>query len=867
MDSKRHIPKTLIIILFSISLFFTVKSIFNYFSVVVKEFSNQELTFVLFGNPLSPSIVELIIATIIFIYTWLLSTKVERFKELKWKLTIFINMIVGVTVYYIWLTTAAVSNGLIPYLQAKINQIDINNVWMAVMLGNTSNLMITILFIPTAAVLLILLWVSSQYSLYSEPFIKAFQDFEFRNKLFQRFAKLEYKESEPDIVLGPDSKSKEEVIQYGKDRTLNSLIIGAIGTGKTSALVLPILNQDLYWMTKFINEYPVIYQQNDYSNIRGSYLNGISVIEPSNDLCQKVYQLVKAHNIPEEAIFYIDPTNPDTKNINVMQGPVDQVAEAVAMVVDGLSESGESNFFFEQSQRNHLKNYIYLLKLHNPEAEVIFDDLLEMYDNPQLVRKMHVRLKETFPSGYLQIEKRDERNHWKIVKQIDEWFDANLLPVSEKNGTVRRVTEGEYRGEIAYFDAQAEYVKGLRNILNDIGANKLIRRVLFGKSDFDFDRHLEYGGVLLVNTAKGELAGLSNVLGKFVLLSLQNAVFRRKPNTSTYHHILVDEFPDYIYRPFKEFPAQSRKYKTIITVVAQTISQLADKYGEMYLHTLLGALRNKMVYGDIPDYDAMLFSRIFGEKEQYEESSSEQTVSPLQENPITRAGMSYSRVKQALLSPSDLIYQEAFQCAIKIVVNNKPVPVTQINANFVPKEEFENAIKKVQTEAGELWLSDQLQFDSSSNSSLAKQSPEQEIIIDENTEFLSNHNMANEKGELDQFSIQKPEASYPLDYGNSYVSYQDFDSQNQEVLNQTSMPVQQNDLDQQGDLDQDQLNNGESELDDNAQQLLHEVLKTSNQVLLKENENREFSYTKERDGTATSSKRSNSDLDSLYDFD
>ncbi len=96
-----------------------------------------------------------------------------------------------------------------------------------------------------------------------------------------------------------------------------------------------------------------------------------------------------------------------------------------------------------------------------------------------------------------------------------------------------------------HYDREEEYVKGLRNILKDLASNVLIRRVLFGKSDFDFDVHLEQGGILLVNTAKGELADLSNVLGKFVLLSMQNAVFRREPNISPYHHIIVDEFPDY----------------------------------------------------------------------------------------------------------------------------------------------------------------------------------------------------------------------------------------------------------------------------------------------------------------------------------
>ncbi|TKI79109.1 hypothetical protein, partial [Bacillus mycoides] len=109
------------------------------------------------------------------------------------------------------------------------------------------------------------------------------------------------------------------------------------------------------------------------------------VIEPSNDLCQKVYKLVQAHKIPESSVYYIDPTNPDTKNINILRGPVDKVAEVFAMVIQGLSES--NNAFFEQAQRNHLKQHIYLLKMHNPQKDVTFDDLIEMYDDVERVHR------------------------------------------------------------------------------------------------------------------------------------------------------------------------------------------------------------------------------------------------------------------------------------------------------------------------------------------------------------------------------------------------------------------------------------------------------------------------------------------------
>lgn len=706
---KPKLPTITMSIGVTVSLFFTIKALFNYLFLMIGQFLKVIPSFFLFGEPTKPNLFIFLFTTAWLIIVWLVSTKFKKFQSRFWRNLWFWNMFIGITLHYLWLITSPVFNRVLPYLGYRISSLEVDNIWYSIAVGETDMLLTTIMFIPTIVTFAMLMWLSGQYSQYSTEIKEAFGEFEFKNPFLQKWFKSEETEYWPDIALGPDSTTKELLIQPGRDRTLNNIIIGSIGTGKTSTLILPIINQDLHWMSRFINNYPNIYQREDYhtEKVKGMYLNGISVIEPSNDLCQKAFKLVKAHGIPEESVFYIDPTNPNTPSINPMQGPVDKVAEAFAMVIEGLAEggSGGGNDFFKQSERNHLKHYIYLLKLHVPEQEVTFDMLLNMYNNPQLVRKMHLKLKETFPKNMDDIQDRDTRNHWAIVKQIDEWFDMNLVVKTTRVGAgeiPEKIKHGEYRGEDAYYDAKSEYVQGLRNVLNDIGANPLIRRVLFGKSNFDFDKHLEMGGVLLVNTAKGEMAQLSNILGKLVLLSLQNAVFRREPNVSTFHHILVDEFADYIYQPFREFPAQSRKYKTIVTVAAQTITQLADRYGENYMHTLLGTLRHKMVFGDIPDYDAQLFSKIFGEKERFEESVNEQAVSPLQEKPMLRVGNSYQKTKEAILSPNDIIYQKPFQCAVKIVSNNKPIPVKQIDATFIP--EPNPAIIQVKEEAANIWL-------------------------------------------------------------------------------------------------------------------------------------------------------------------
>ncbi|MDA2661055.1 TraM recognition domain-containing protein [Bacillus cereus] len=642
------------------------------------------------------------------------------------KLLILIASHIAVDIQFLWFATTPIHAKVIPYLMNKAKHVNFGEYQAIgdVLTGNFHTLTMIFVFLPTVFMILFTLWYSGHIIRYREEILKWVQKYEYKNHKLQKWFNSQEEQIYPDVDIGPHIKHKEMIRIKGKDRTLNGIIIGPIGSGKTSSLIIPIINQDLHWMVRFINKFENTYKKNNYDTeeVKGTFLNGITVIEPSNDLCQKVFKLVQAHKIPESSIYYIDPTNPDTKNINILRGPVDKVAEVFAMVIQGLSES--NNAFFEQAQRNHLKQHIYLLKLHNPQKDVTFDDLIDMYDDVERVHRMHKLLKVQVEKLYDFVQSgvasRDQKNEYKIIKGIDEWFDNTIREKTGFQGEPAVYKSGKYRGKPMHYDREEEYVKGLRNILKDLASNVLIRRVLFGKSDFDFDVHLEQGGILLVNTAKGELADLSNVLGKFVLLSMQNAVFRREPNISPYHHIIVDEFPDYVVRPFKEFPAQSRKYKVILTIASQTLSQLALDFTEQYMFTLLGSFRNKMIFGDVTPYDAKIFSDMFGETEEFKESESEQGISPMQENPVSRLGSTYQKLKEVVMSPGDIMAQGAFICAARIVQDNHVQPVQQITSNFVPKEEFAQAIIQVEIKSGQYWETERLRL---IEESIAKSNP------------------------------------------------------------------------------------------------------------------------------------------------
>ncbi|KAB2399892.1 MULTISPECIES: DNA translocase FtsK [Bacillus cereus group] len=632
------------------------------------------------------------------------------------KLLILIASHIAVDIQFLWFATTPIHAKVIPYLMNKAKHLNFGEYQTLgdVLTGNFHTLTAIFVFLPTVFMILFTLWYSGHIVRYREEILKWVQKYEYKNHKLQKWFNSQEEQLYPDVEIGPHIKHKEMIRIKGKDRTLNGIIIGPIGSGKTSSLIIPMINQDLHWMVRFINKFENTYKKNNYDTeeVKGTFLNGITVIEPSNDLCQKVFKLVQVHKISESSVYYIDPTNPNTKNINILRGPVDKVAEVFAMVIQGLSES--NNAFFEQAQRNHLKQHIYLLKLHNPEKDVTFDDLIDMYDDVERVHRMHKLLKVQVEKlcNFVQsgIASRDQKNEYKIIKGIDEWFDNTIREKTGFQGETAVYKSGKYRGKPMHYDREEEYVKGLRNILKDLASNILIRRVLFGKSDFDFDVHLEQGGILLVNTAKGELADLSNVLGKFVLLSMQNAVFRREPNVSPYHHIIVDEFPDYVVRPFKEFPAQSRKYKVILTIASQTLSQLALDFTEQYMFTLLGSFRNKMIFGDVTPYDAKIFSDMFGETEEFKESESEQGISPMQENPVSRLGSTYQKSKEVVMSPGDIMAQGAFICAARIVQDNHVQPVQQITSNFVPKEEFDQAIIQVEVRSGQYWENERLRL-------------------------------------------------------------------------------------------------------------------------------------------------------------
>ncbi|WP_197232273.1 TraM recognition domain-containing protein [Lysinibacillus sphaericus] len=424
----------------------------------------------------------------------------------------------------------------------------------------------------------------------------------------------------------------EQIKLANDDIFTHTLIIGATRCGKTSILLKPTIFQILCMKKKGIKV-------------------GFSVIEPKGDLAEDVREMCDEMDIP---LTHIDPTREDSACFNVMEGDIDEVAEATVAVLKGLF--GKQDAFFATVQELSSRNVTKLIKrLRGDDLDIT--DVLRALREPELLRRYVNELKQ------------------KVGKMDDmvQFFENELL------GTM----QADY----------AKYVIGLRAQLENIISNSALKRIMTGKSDLDIQHHYESGGVLAVNTALGLLGRSGDAFGQFIMMHLMNGAFKRKGTERTRipHILIVDEFAQYVNPLVPRFLNIGASFRVAGMFATQTIAQLAvesgDKTGKDMQGTIIAGCRNKIVFGGVSLEDANYFSDQFGkdrlEKKTYRYDS---TLIPLPEV-FKRSSYTIEEVEEVRFSPTDLIDglpKFHYVCQLtQGVVTTRPVLTT---GTFIPRD-------------------------------------------------------------------------------------------------------------------------------------------------------------------------------------
>jgi hypothetical protein len=108
-------------------------------------------------------------------------------------------------------------------------------------------------------------------------------------------------------------------------------------------------------------------------------------------------------------------------------------------------------------------------------------------------------------------------------------------------------------------------------------------RGIFGKGEggISFEDCMNSGKIVLCNLSRGVIgADVSNVVGSFVMMAIQNAAMRRAtlpPSSRRAFHLLVDESQHFVSASFAEMIPQVRKFGLSLFLVNQHSAQLSSE--------------------------------------------------------------------------------------------------------------------------------------------------------------------------------------------------------------------------------------------------------------------------------------------------
>ncbi len=405
----------------------------------------------------------------------------------------------------------------------------------------------------------------------------------------------------------------------GLDRYRHFIAVGGTGVGKTSRLLAPIALQDLLRMAA------------------GEQI-GLTVFEPKGEFAAQVARAAKEFGIPT---IHVDPSRPDTDVWNPLDGDKDKVAESVRSVLNIMF--GKQDPFFGAVQGQATVSTILLLKS-------LFGDKATLLD----VQRHLLNVK-------------------KLQASVDQYGAKFRGPDGERD-----LTEEYFRGDVLANDKWTQHITGLKTQLQSLLTHERLRRVLCSPSSFSLDEHLAHGRqVLCVGTDIGNLGPtLGKLFGKLLLLSFQNAIFRRPgtENTRIPHVLIVDEAPVFLTDSIADLLSMGRSYRISVVLAMQNQSQLdlssQGLGGQAFADTVRSNCATKLVFGTATSAeDAFWVTSQYGA-----DTITEQTI---HQDSTGRRSVGSRQVEKARVRPTQVIEQKPGRAFLQLL-RNEAIEVHEI---------------------------------------------------------------------------------------------------------------------------------------------------------------------------------------------
>ncbi len=304
-----------------------------------------------------------------------------------------------------------------------------------------------------------------------------------------------------------------------EERRRHMYIIGATGTGKTTAL-LHMIHHDL---------------------LKGS---GVAIIDPHGDLIQKLLGVIPEERIKD--VVYFNPYDIEKPvGLNMLE------------LQQGLNEV--------ETQR---------------EKDLIASSMISIFQKLYPLRYSGPRMEHILRNAVLTALELEKPTLLTVYRLLTNKDFRKKTVASLPKGVLKDFWNDEF-GKLGSFQ-KAEQISPITNKLGRFLTTSMTRNILTQEeSKLNFADIMNTKKILLCDLSKGKIGeDTSSFLGSLIVAKIQLAALKRvdiPQDRRTDFFLYIDEFQNFATPSFAQILSEARKYRLNTILAHQTISQIEDK--------------------------------------------------------------------------------------------------------------------------------------------------------------------------------------------------------------------------------------------------------------------------------------------------
>lgn len=518
-----------------------------------------------------------------------------------------------------------------------------------------------------------------------------------------------------------------------KDRSLHSMLVGTTGTGKTSSCITVAVNDDLDqrirnedWQKKqlfsllsngkirllrdfedcdFSANYFVPADENDEDIIKKLHKiqtlaasAGVTVMAPNAAFADEIFRLVKAKGLKCNRL------DPELEKNQHKEGFIGLNPYYISPRLTGIEREIEIftrstlvadvlQAIFDQSGSTD----IYFATLNQNVSTTVSSVVLLTY--PSLHKKQPtLKIFQSIVNDFSKIKPyRDE-----LVRLYSKKFNPDRSPVMEPG---RAFIGDNYQFLLDTVDNELlgsgaakmiDQARGLRNIINQILVNPLVKDILCSENSIDMDAMLADGQITIVNYAL-KLGSAGVAFGLFFMLSFIKAVLRRPGNEKTRlpHFFYVDEFPTLLHPQEEAIFTYFRQFRVSAMVALQTLDQMDKSKSTAFLKgVLIGNCAHQILFGRASTSEMELYQKLAGTVNEMQEMTGYVETALSSDAPAYSTNYRETLKESNVFSTSELRMRDFQEVTVFTVDKSAPFPPFHGKVDFLPEYKLKRPRRK-----------------------------------------------------------------------------------------------------------------------------------------------------------------------------